>query len=111
MSESIKTLLDAAYEWEKNSPDRLYMTQPLGNGEVAQYTWGETMNEARRMAAHLRSLDLPAGSHIAMISKNCAHFIIADLAIWMAGHASIALYPTLNAETVEDILDRRDRSS
>lgn len=108
MSESIKTLLDAAYEWEKNSPDRLYMTQPLGNGEVAQYTWGETMNEARRMAAHLRSLDLPAGSHIAMISKNCAHFIIADLAIWMAGHASIALYPTLNAETVEYILDHSD---
>ena len=46
-----KLLLDAVYDWEKNSPDRVYMTQPLGNGEVVDYTWAQTMNEARRMAA------------------------------------------------------------
>lgn len=103
-----KLLLDAAYEWEKNSPNRVYMTQPLGGGKVVEYTWAETMNEARRMAAHLRSLDLPDNSHIALISKNCAHFIMCDLAIWMAGHATIALYPTLNADTVEYILDHSD---
>jgi len=84
------------------------MTQPLGNGQTAEYTWAETMNQARKMAAHLRSLDLPANSHIALISKNCAHFIICDLAIWMAGHATIALYPTLNADTVAYILDHSD---
>ncbi|RLA49819.1 MAG: AMP-binding acetyl-CoA synthetase, partial [Gammaproteobacteria bacterium] len=103
-----KLLLDAAYEWEKNSPNRVYMTQPLGDGKVVDYTWAETMNEARRMAAHLRSLDLPEHSHIALISKNCAHFVMCDLAIWMAGHAAIALYPTLNADTVEYILDHSD---
>ena len=103
-----KLLLDAAYEWEKNSPNRVYMTQPLGGGKVVEYTWAETMNEARRMAAHLRSLDLPDNSHIALISKNCAHFVMCDLAIWMAGHATIALYPTLNADTVEYILDHSD---
>jgi len=103
-----KLLLDAAYEWEKNSPNRVYMTQPLGDGKVVDYTWAETMNEARRMAAHLRSLDLPEHSHIALISKNCAHFVMCDLAIWMAGHATIALYPTLNADTVEYILDHSD---
>ena len=103
-----KLLLDAAYEWEKNSPNRVYMTQPLGDGKVVDYTWAETMNEARRMAAHLRSLDLPEHSHIALISKNCAHFVMCDLAIWMAGHATIALYPTLNADTVKYILDHSD---
>ncbi len=108
MNDSIRTMLDAAYEWENNTPDRLYMTQPVGDGQVVEYTWRQTMNEARRMAAHLRSLDLPPGSHIALISKNCAHFVIADLAIWMAGHASIALYPTLNADTVAYILDHSD---
>lgn len=103
-----KLLLDAAYEWERNSPDRVYMTQPLGAGKTVDYTWAETMDQARRMAAHLRSLDLPANSHIALISKNCAHFVICDLAIWMAGHATIALYPTLNAETVSYILEHSD---
>ena len=103
-----KLLLDAVYEWERNSPDRVYMTQPLGAGKTVDYSWAETMDQARRMAAHLRSLNLPDNSHIALISKNCAHFVICDLAIWMAGHATIALYPTLNAETVSYILEHSD---
>ncbi|MCB1733352.1 MAG: AMP-binding protein, partial [Halieaceae bacterium] len=97
---SSELMLDAAYEWERNHPDRVYLTQPTGDGQVVDYTWGETLGQARRMAAYLRSLELPPGSNIALISKNCAHFIICDLAIWMAGHATVALYPTLNADTV-----------
>ncbi len=104
----IENVLDAAYEWERNHPDRVYMTQPTGNGEVIDYTWSATMQQARKMATHLRSLNLPANSHIALISKNCAHFIICDLAIWMAGHATVALYPTLNADTVAYILEHSD---
>jgi len=99
-----KLLLDAVYRWEKNFPDRIYMTQPTGNGQVIDYTWRETMDQARRMAAYLRSLELPDQSQIALISKNCAHFVMCDLAIWMAGHVTVALYPTLNAESVEWIL-------
>ena len=105
---SSELMLDAAYEWERNHPDRVYMTQPTGDGQVVDYTWGETMEQARRMAAYLRSLQLPPGSHIALISKNCAHFVICDLAIWMAGHTTVALYPTLNAETVSYILEHSD---
>jgi long-chain acyl-CoA synthetase len=48
-----KLLLDAAYERERNDPDRVYMTQPLGDGKTIDYTWAETMNQARRMAAYL----------------------------------------------------------
>lgn len=101
-------LLDAAYAWEREQPDRVYMTQPLGDGKTIDYTWAETMDQARRMAAHLRSMDLPPNSHIGLISKNCAHFIICDLAIWMAGHATIALYPTLHADTVSYILEHSE---
>jgi long-subunit acyl-CoA synthetase (AMP-forming) len=104
----IVNVLDAAYEWERSHPERVYMTQPCGDDLVIDYTWGDTLGEARRMAAYLRSLDLPPNSHIALISKNCAHFIICELAIWMAGHATVALYPTLNTETVAYILDHSD---
>lgn len=105
---AIENVLDAAYSWERDAPDRVYMTQPTGNDVVIEYSWAETMTQARKMAAHLRSLDLPPNSHIALISKNCAHFIICDLAIWMAGHATVALYPTLNAETVAYILEHSE---
>jgi long-subunit acyl-CoA synthetase (AMP-forming) len=51
---------------------------------------------------------LPQGSHIALISKNCAHWIIADLAIWMAGHVSVPLYPNLTADSVAQVLDHSE---
>jgi long-subunit acyl-CoA synthetase (AMP-forming) len=34
--------------------------------------------------------------------------MLSDLAIWMAGHVSVALYPTLNAETVRYILEHSE---
>lgn len=100
--------LDDVYHWEKTAPDRLWMTQPVGGGKVETYTWAQAMDHARRMAAHLKSLGLEPGSRIAMISKNCAHFMLADIAIWMAGHVSVALYPTLNPNTIEYILDHSE---
>ena len=97
--------LEGAFRWEEEAPDRVYLTQPMGDGETREITWKETLDEARRMAAHLQSLNLPPKSSIAILSKNCAHFVMTDLAIWMAGHVSVALYPTVDAETVDYILN------
>ncbi|MCA9533529.1 MAG: AMP-binding protein [Myxococcales bacterium] len=107
MSES-QLLLDRVYHWEKTTPNQLYMTQPFGGDRIEEYSWKRTVDEARRMASYLKSLDLPAGSRIGILSKNCAHFIMSDIAIWMAGHVSVALYPTLAAETVRYCLEHAD---
>ena len=98
--------LQRFYAHAAERPDEVYLTQPLGNGALKEYTFGETLSEARRMAAYLRSLELPPQSNIALITQNCAHFFLTDLAIWMAGHVSVALYPTLNADTVRYILEQ-----
>ena len=103
-----RLLLDDVYRWERETPDALWMTQPTGGGGVETYTWAQAMEQARRMAAHLESLELEPGSRIAIISKNCAHFIFADLAIWLAGHVSVAIYPTLNADDIGYILDHSE---
>ena len=100
--------LDLVYQREKSSPDQLYMTQPVGQGKVLTYTWGEMMQEVRRMAAYLKGLELAPQSNIAIMSKNCAQWIMADLAIWMAGHVSVPLYPTLNGDTVSYILEHSE---
>ncbi len=103
-----KLLLQCAYRFEKEQADAIYMTQPLGGDKVDQFSWARTLDEARRMAGHIKSMDLPPASQIAILSKNCAHFIMSDLAIWMAGHVSVAIYPTLNAETVRYILEHSE---
>src|SRR5512147_1134252 len=96
--------LQRLYHWEKTTPDRTVFTQPMGGGAVRTMSWREALDETRRMAAHLQSLGLPPGSRIAILSKNCAHWLMSDWAIWMAGHVSVPLYPTLAADTIRQIL-------
>ncbi|HJK99535.1 MAG TPA: AMP-binding protein [Polyangiaceae bacterium LLY-WYZ-14_1] len=96
------------YRHVAERPDATYLTQPLGGGRVDDYSFARVMDEAKRIAAHIRSFDLPKGSKIAMLSKNCAHFFITDLAIWMSGHVSVALYPTLTPDIVQYILEHSE---
>jgi long-chain acyl-CoA synthetase len=105
-----KNLLECVYYWEKNASDRMYFTQPMGGGDanIKTWTWKEAMEEARRMATYLKGLDLPERSSIALCSKNCAYWIIADLAIWMAGHVSVPIYPILTADIVQYTLEHSD---
>jgi len=105
-----KNLLEWSYHWERTDPQRIFMTQPLGGSadNVRRWTFGEVMHESRRMAAYLQSLDLPARSQIAICSKNCCYWVMADLAIWMAGHVSVPIFPTLTAETTGYILEHSE---
>ncbi|MBY8972009.1 AMP-binding protein [Pseudomonas sp. P867] len=96
--------LQVFFEREARHPRKVFLVQPIDGGEVQTLTWGDVGHQARCAAHWLRARDLPQGSHIALISKNCAHWIIADLAIWMAGHVSVPLYPNLTADSVAHVL-------
>jgi long-chain acyl-CoA synthetase len=100
--------LQRMYQWEKTTPDKTVFTQPMGAGVVREWTWKQALDEVRRMAAYLKGLDLEPGSRIALLSKNTAHWMMADWAIWMAGHVSVPLYPTLAASTVRQILEHSE---
>jgi len=105
-----KLLLDYVYEHESENTDQIWLTQPIGGGQVMEYTWGQTLDQARRMAAHLKDLKFPAGFRIAVLSNNCAHFVMAELAIWMADGTTVAIYPTETAETVRYVLEHSEAS-
>lgn len=91
------------YRWERECPDKIFLRQRL-DGTWKDYTWKQATHEARQMATYLKAQGFAPGSHIAILSKNCAHWILADLAIWMAGYASVPLYPNLAASTISQIL-------
>jgi len=95
------------YRWEKESPDLVYMRQPI-DGKWHEWTWKQTGEEVRKMAAYLKGLGYEPGTRVAVISKNCAHWIISDLAIQMAGYCGVPMYPNLNAETVKQILEHSE---
>lgn len=99
--------LEYFLHWEKNIPDQTFLRQPFGDTWKTR-TWAEAGNEIRRVAGYLESLALPSKSHIAILSKNCSEWMMADLAIMMAGHVSIPLYATLSAEGVQYTLDHSE---
>ena len=105
-----KLILDHVYEHEATSPGRVFLTQPVGGGQVVDYTWSQVLDEARRMATHLQSHGLPRGARVAILSKNCAHFFMAELAIWMGGYSTVAIFPTETATTVRYVLEHSEAS-
>jgi long-chain acyl-CoA synthetase len=100
---AIKTPLEMFYALEQSQRDTPYLHQPI-DGQWHVWTWGEVGDEARRMAAYLQSQGLAPGSKVALLSRNCAHWIMSDFTIMMAGYVSVPIYPNVKAETVEYIL-------
>lgn len=108
MPAAFRLPLQVFYEREARHPRQRFLVQPMGGGQVETLTWADVGHQARCAAHWLRARELPQGSHIALISKNCAHWIIADLAIWMAGHVSVPLYPNLTADSVAQVLEHSE---
>ncbi|MGB0211636.1 AMP-binding protein [Algiphilus sp.] len=103
MPDTIWTPIAGLHHWAAEQPDRVFLTQPHG-GATTDITWSEAADQVHRLAGCIASLELPLGSRIALLSRNCASCFIADLAIAMAGHVSVPIYPSLNAETLRHIL-------
>ena len=95
--------LEMLYKWEQEKPNEIYLSQPI-DGVWHNWTWKEVGEEVRKMAAYLQSLELPKQTKVGILSKNCAHWIMSDLAIMMSGHTSVPLYPNLSADTLNKIL-------
>lgn len=94
-------------KWEKEVPNDLFLRQPY-QGEWRNWTFEQAGEEIRKVAAGMRRLNLPNRSNVAILSKNCAQWIMADLAIMMAGHISVPLYATLTAPSIQQILEHSE---
>lgn len=99
-----KTILDYFYDWEAQKGDQAFLRQPMGS-IWSDITWREAGDQARRMAAALQRLGLQKGDRVATFSKNCYHWIIADLAIMMGGFVSAPFYPNLTSKQLQKVLE------
>ena len=100
--QALQTPISAFLEHVKADPEKIFLRQPV-DGDYIDYSYADAASQIQRMASRLS--ELPARSHVAIISYNCAHWIMADLAIMLAGHISIPIYPTASTSTVAQILE------
>lgn len=85
--------------WAEKMPDRQFLLQPV-DGVLRVTTFADAVDQSRRMAAALVGLGLNPGDKVAILAKNSAEWVLADLSIAMAGLISVPIYPTANADTI-----------
>ena len=103
-----KLILDHVYAHERDDASRVFLTQPYDGGKTVDYTWAEVVGQARRIASALRAKGIGDGDKVAILSKNCAQFFMAELAIWMAGGTTVAIFPTEGPDTIRYVLEHSD---
>lgn len=92
MAETVKSPLEMFYWKEREEADKVYLRQPH-KLEWREYTWREVADQVRRIASFLRQKGYPEGTRIAIWSANSKDWPIVDLAIMLAGHVSVPIYP------------------
>lgn len=90
-------------EYERSRAGQLFLAEPV-KSVYQQFTWAEAGQQIRCMATALKELGFGKDDKIAILSKNCAHWMMADLAISMAGCISVPLYPNITPDTLRDII-------
>ncbi|MEZ5001411.1 MAG: AMP-binding protein [Chitinophagales bacterium] len=103
MAVEIKAPIEMFYKWEKERANKTFLRQPY-NGQWHHTTWKQAGEQIRSMATYLKSIGIEPGDKVAIISKNCDCWIMADLAIAMVGGVSVPLYPTISADMINHIL-------
>ncbi len=103
----MKTPIEYFYHWEKETPENVFLKQPFGN-KWTTMTFAETANEARKLVTALNEMGLKKGDHIGILSKNCYHWIITDIAITMGGFISVPFYASLPKDQLNEVILKSD---
>jgi len=100
---TFQTPLEAFFHWLEKDPHHIFLRQPI-NRKFIEYSRKDAYEQALGIASALHEMGLKRGDHVALLSKNCAHWFMADLAIMLGGFISVPLYPTLDKDSINEIL-------
>lgn len=97
------SIIDSFCLYEQTKPKELFLSEPV-NQVYQNFTWQTAGMEIRKMVTAIHSMGLKKGDKIAILSKNCAHWVMADLAIMMAECISVPLYPNISPNSLNELL-------
>jgi long-chain acyl-CoA synthetase len=97
------TVMAYLSRWAQACPEKTWLRDRQGDG-FNEWSWRQARNEIQAVAAWLESEHKSDGAKCAILSRNRAHWILADMAIIASGNVSVPLFTTLPADTAEYIL-------
>ncbi|MGK0498968.1 MAG: long-chain acyl-CoA synthetase [Oceanicoccus sp.] len=107
LPDDFKSILEMFYQWENTNPDGAWLRQFEGQG-WRDYSWATAGQIARQLAAGLQASGLKPGDKVGIYAENCARWVIADLAIMMAGLVSVPIYTSMPEDKIRYVVEHSD---
>lgn len=108
MLKTYQSNLSNFLHWAEYTSSSIFLKQPYGN-QYTDFTYQESGNQVKKIASFFReTLEVSKPKHIGILSKNSAHWILADLSITYAGAISVPFYPTLTSDQFNQVLTHSD---
>jgi len=98
------TIIEYLNRWVHESSDEIWLRDRQGD-RFTQWSWKEAYAEMQSVAAWLESEYGNDGSRFAILSRNCAHWMLADTAITASGNVSVPIFTTQSVDSAKYILD------
>jgi long-chain acyl-CoA synthetase len=98
-----QTLPELLNHWAHTTPDQVWL-RDLREEAHEEYTWAQAQAEVHAVAAALEHR-FGHGERMAIVSRNRAHWVLADLAIIASGNIAVSLFTTHPASTAKYILE------
>jgi long-chain acyl-CoA synthetase len=95
------TLPDLIALWAEQNPDTTWLRDLHEHGSE-DYSWRRAHEEISAVGAMLEQR-LGQGEKMVVLSRNRAHWVLADLAIIASGNVTVSMFTTLPAATAEYI--------
>ena len=104
---SNKTVIDYLEHCSQEFPERNWL-RDLHGDQFTEWTWLQACNELQAVAAWMESEYGDKGCAAGLLSRNRAHWVMADMAIIASGNVSVPIFTTQSVETTNYILGFTD---
>ena len=95
--------LENFLHWAQHTPQHLYLRQPIGD-QYIDYSYSAAASEVKKIAQFIQNTLNEGSKNVGILSKNSAHWMMADLAIAAAGGISVPFYATLTKDQLHQVL-------
>jgi len=98
-----ETFMQYLDEWSARVPEKTWLHERRDN-DVHNWSWSQGSQEIDALAAWQEKALTGHGHAIGLLSRNCAHWIFADMGSIAAGNVVIPLFCTLSGDIAEYIM-------
>ena len=100
---AIDTIPALVKQWAAECPDKVWLRDLKAEGST-DYTWKQAHDQISAVGAMLEHR-FGHGERMVVLSRNRAHWFMADLAIIASGNVTVSMFTTLPGSTAQYIMD------